>query len=184
MPRSAKRSGSRTTLGVISDTHGLVRPEAVAALRGCDALVHAGDVGKPEVLDELRRLAPLTAIRGNVDTWAASSDLPETAELTIAGVRLFVIHNVRDIDVDPRAAGYDVVISGHSHVPRAERVNGVVYLNPGSAGPRRFKLPISVAKVHIGERDLEAELIELAVQSSPQRRAAPTRGQRNARKAR
>lgn len=182
-PRSAKAPRSRTTLGVISDTHGLVRPEAIAALRGCDALVHAGDVGKHEVLEELRELAPLTAIRGNVDTWAAE-ELPETAELTIAGVRLYVIHNVNELAVDPRAAGYDAVISGHSHAPKAERVNGVLYLNPGSAGPRRFKLPISVAKLHVGEHGLEAELIELVVQSGPQRRAVPARGRRSAKRAR
>lgn len=179
MPRSAKVA----TLGVISDTHGLVRPEAVAALRGCDALVHAGDVGKPELLDELRGLAPLTAIRGNVDTWA-SSELPETAELTIAGVRLFVIHNVKELAVDPQVAGYDAVISGHSHVPKAERVNGVLYLNPGSAGPRRFKLPISVAKLHIGASGLEAELIELTVQSATHGRGAPERARRAIKRAR
>jgi len=158
-----------------------VRPEAVSALRGCDALVHAGDVGKPHVLEELRRLAPLTAIRGNVDTWAAA-ELPETAELTIGGVRLFIIHNVSELAVDPRAAGYDAVISGHSHVPKAERVNGVLYLNPGSAGPRRFKLPISVAKLHIGARGLEAELIELAGQTALHGRAAPGRGGRATRR--
>ena len=149
------------TLGLISDTHGLLRPEAIAALRGCDALVHAGDVGKPHVLEALRELAPLTAIRGNVDTWA-SSDLPETAVLTIAGVRLYVIHDVRQLGVDPRAAGYDAVISGHSHVPKAERVDGVLYLNPGSAGPKRFKLPIFIAKLHIDGDCLEPEFIELA----------------------
>lgn len=167
----------RATLGVISDTHGLVRAEALAALRGCDGLVHAGDIGKPEVLDELRALAPLTAIRGNVDTWAPST-LPETAELAIAGVRLYVIHNLRELAIDPRAAGYAAVISGHSHVPKAERVDGVLYLNPGSAGPRRFNLPIAVAKLHIDERGLEAELIELDVQSAPQRRAASVRARR------
>ena len=179
-PADAART---STIGIISDTHGLVRPEAVNALRGCDALVHAGDVGKRDVLEELGRLAPLTAIRGNVDTWAAA-ELPETAELTIGGVRLFVIHNVKDVAVDPRAAGYDAVISGHSHVPKVERVNGVLYLNPGSAGPRRFKLPISVAKLHIGVRGLEAELIELAVQRAPHGRAAPERGGRAAKRAR
>lgn len=161
MPRSAKGPHLRTTLGVISDTHGLLRPEAVAALGGCDALVHAGDVGKREVLEELRRLAPLTAIRGNVDTWA-ESDLPETAVLKIAGVRLYVIHNVNELAADPSAAGYDAVISGNSHVPRAEHVDGVLYLNPGSAGPRRFNLPICIAKLYIGGGALEPELIELA----------------------
>ena len=148
-----------TTIGVISDTHGLVRPQAIAALRGCAAIVHAGDIGKPEVLDELRELAPLTAIRGNVDTWAA--DLPDTAVVTFAGQRLYVIHDVKKLELDPRAAGFAAVISGHSHVPRAEIRDGVLYLNPGSAGPRRFKLPISVATLRIGPHGLESELITL-----------------------
>lgn len=181
MPSANARSAF--AIGIISDTHGLVRPEALAVLRGCDALVHAGDVGKPDVLEELRRLAPLTAIRGNVDTWA-SSDLPATAVLTIAGVRLYVIHNVKELAVDPRSAGYDAVISGHSHVPKAEHVDGVLYLNPGSAGPRRFKLPISVAKLHIGEGGLEAELVELAPLGTPQRRTVPARARRSTRTAR
>ena len=148
-----------TTIGVISDTHGLVRSQAIAALRGCAAIVHAGDIGKPEVLDELRELAPLTAIRGNVDTWAA--DLPDTAVVTFAGQRLYVIHDVKKLELDPRAAGFAAVISGHSHVPRAEIRDGVLYLNPGSAGPRRFKLPISVATLRIGPHGLESELITL-----------------------
>ncbi len=148
-----------TTIGVISDTHGLVRPQAIAALRGCAAIVHAGDIGKPEVLDELRELAPLTAIRGNVDTWA--TDLPDTAVLNLAGVRLYVIHDVKKLGLDPRAAGFAAVVSGHSHVPRAEIRDGVLYLNPGSAGPRRFKLPISVAMLRIGPHGLESELITL-----------------------
>ncbi len=148
-----------TTIGVISDTHGLVRPQAIAALRGCAAIVHAGDIGKPEVLDELRELAPLTAIRGNVDTWA--TDLPDTAVLNLAGVRLYVIHDVKKLGLDPRAAGFAAVVSGHSHVPRAEIRDGVLYLNPGSAGPRRFKLPISVATLRIGPHGLESELITL-----------------------
>ena len=148
-----------TTIGVISDTHGLVRSQAIAALRGCAAIVHAGDIGKPEVLDELRELAPLTAIRGNVDTWA--TDLPDTAVVTFAGQRLYVIHDVKKLELDPRAAGFAAVISGHSHVPRAEIRDGVLYLNPGSAGPRRFKLPISVATLRIGPHGLESELITL-----------------------
>ena len=169
-----------SAVGIISDTHGLLRPEALAALRGCDAIVHAGDVGKPAVLEQLRQLAPVTAIRGNVDTWA--SDLPETAQLTIDGVRLYVIHNVTELAVDPRAAGYDAVISGHSHVPKAEHVNGVLYLNPGSAGPRRFKLPIAVAKLHIGDGGLEAELIELTPRGTREPRAASARTRRSARR--
>ena len=146
-------------IGLISDTHGLVRPQAMAALRGCAAIVHAGDIGKLEVLDELRELAPLTAIRGNVDTWA--TDLPDTAVVTFAGQRLYVIHDVKKLELDPRAAGFAAVISGHSHVPRTEIRDGVLYLNPGSAGPRRFKLPISVATLRIGPHGLESELITL-----------------------
>jgi putative phosphoesterase len=147
------------TVGIISDTHGLVRPEAKDALRGCDALVHAGDIGTPEVLEQLRELAPLTAIRGNVDLWAR--DLPDTAVLTIEDVQIYVIHNVNELELDPHAAGFAVVISGHSHVPKAETEGGVLYLNPGSAGPRRFKLPVALAKLHIDERGVEAELITL-----------------------
>ncbi len=146
-------------IGLISDTHGLVRPEALAALRGCEAIVHAGDIGKPEVLDKLRELAPLTAIRGNVDTWA--TDLPDTAVVSFEGVRLYVIHDVKTLELDPRAAGFAAVISGHSHVPKAETRDGVLYLNPGSAGPRRFKLPISVATLRVSEHGLEPELVTL-----------------------
>ena len=154
------RHGTRT-IGVISDTHGLLRAEAVAVLRGCDAIVHAGDIGKPEVLERLAELAPLTAIRGNVDTWA--TDLPDTAELTIAGKRFYVIHNVKELELDPRSAGFAAVISGHSHVPKNEMREGVLYLNPGSAGPKRFKLPVAVAKIRVLEDGVEAELVTLPV---------------------
>jgi hypothetical protein len=147
------------TIGVISDTHGLVRPEALAALSGCDAIVHAGDIGKPEVLQKLGGLAPLTAIRGNVDTWAR--DLPDTAVLNLEGLRFYVLHDVKTLDLDPRAAGFAAVISGHSHAPKADIRDGVLYLNPGSAGPRRFKLPVSVAKLRVGQQGLEPELITL-----------------------
>jgi putative phosphoesterase len=149
------------TIGVISDTHGLLRGEALAALRGCDAIVHAGDIGKPEVLEQLAELAPLTAIRGNVDTWAA--DLPDTAVLTIAGKRFYVIHNVKELALDPRAAGFSAVISGHSHMPNKETRDGVLFVNPGSAGPRRFKLPVCVAKICVREHGVEAELVTLPV---------------------
>ena len=150
------------TIGVISDTHGLLRAEALAVLRGCDAIVHAGDIGKPEVLEQLAELAPLTAIRGNVDTWA--TDLPDTAVLTLAGKRFYVIHNVKELELDPAAAGFAAVISGHSHVPKSETRDGVLYLNPGSAGPRRFKLPIAVAKIRLREDAVEAELVTLPAQ--------------------
>jgi len=149
------------TIGVISDTHGLVRAEALAALRGSDAIVHAGDIGKPEVLEQLAKLAPLTAIRGNVDKWAA--DLPDTVVLALAGKRFYVIHNLKELDLDPRSAGFVAVISGHSHVPKSEMRDGVLYLNPGSAGPRRFRLPVSVARIRVHEDGVEGELVTLAV---------------------
>jgi len=149
------------TIGVISDTHGLVRAEALAALRDCDAIVHAGDIGKPEVLEQLAGLAPLTAIRGNVDKWAA--DLPDTVVLALAGKRFYVIHNLKELDLDPRSAGFVAVISGHSHVPKSEMRDGVLYLNPGSAGPRRFRLPVSVARIRVHEDGVEGELVTLAV---------------------
>jgi len=148
-------------IGVISDTHGLLRSEALAALRGCDAIVHAGDIGKPEVLEQLVELAPLTAIRGNVDKWA--TDLPDTAVLTLARKRFYVIHNVNELELDPRAAGFAAVISGHSHVPKSETRDGVLYLNPGSAGPKRFKLPVAVATIRVHENGVEAELLTLPV---------------------
>jgi uncharacterized protein len=147
------------TIGVISDTHGLLRPEATAALRGCDAIVHAGDVGKPEVLEQLAELAPLTAIRGNVDTWAV--DLPDTAILTLDGRRFYVLHKLADLDLDPPSAGFAAVISGHSHVPKSETRDGVLYLNPGSAGPRRFRLPVGIAKIRVYKSRVEAQLVTL-----------------------
>jgi uncharacterized protein len=154
------RRGTKT-IGVISDTHGLVRPEALAALRGSDAIVHAGDIGNPDVLEQLAKLAPLTVIRGNVDKWAA--DLPDTVELALAGKRFYVIHNLKELDLDPRSAGFAAVISGHSHVPKTETRDGVLYLNPGSAGPRRFRLPVAVAKIRVHKDGVEAELVTLSV---------------------
>ena len=147
------------TLGVISDTHGLLRAEAIAALDGVDAIVHAGDVGKPEVLDALREIAPLTVVRGNVDRWA--TDLPDTEVLTLEGRRLYVLHNLNELEVDPQADGFDVVISGHSHKPLVSSRDGVIYLNPGSAGPRRFSLPITLAKLDVSPENLNPEVIEL-----------------------
>ena len=148
-------------IGVISDTHGLLRPQAIAALRGSDRILHAGDVGKPEVLEELATIAPLTAIRGNVDTWA--TDLPDVERVELAGRRILVVHDVKTLEVDPAAERIDVVISGHSHKPAITRREGVLYLNPGSAGPRRFKLPIAVARLSITARRVGARIIELEV---------------------
>lgn len=148
-------------IGVISDTHGLLRAEAIAALEGVEAIVHAGDIGKPEVLDALHEIAPVTVVRGNVDHWA--TDLPDTETLTMAGYRLYVLHNLNELEIDPLADGFDVVISGHSHKPLLSSRDGVIYLNPGSAGPRRFSLPVALAKLRLSTDGVEAEIIELPV---------------------
>jgi putative phosphoesterase len=151
------------TVGVISDTHGLLRPEALAALAGVERIVHAGDIGAPEVLTALGQIAPVTAVRGNNDRdrWAAA--IPETDVLEIGDISLYVLHDLHELDLDPRAAGFAAVIAGHSHQPRIEERDGVLYLNPGSAGPRRFKLPISLARLTVAGSRLRAELVTLDV---------------------
>ena len=148
-------------LGVIADTHGLLRPDATSALAGCEAIVHAGDVGKPAVIDSLREIAPLTVIRGNVDRWA--NDLPDTEILPFADRLVYVLHDVNALDLDPVEAGFDVVVSGHSHRPKISEDAGVLYINPGSAGPRRFRLPIAVARLTLSESGLDARIVELSV---------------------
>lgn len=152
-----------TRIGVISDTHGLLRPQAVAALRGVDRIVHAGDVGAPAVLDELARLAPVTAVRGNNDRGPWAERLAHTEVVEIRETSVFVLHDLHELDLDPAAAGFAVVVSGHSHEPSLARRDGVLFLNPGSAGPRRFKLPIAVALLHIRGTEVEAEVVELYV---------------------
>jgi uncharacterized protein len=150
-------------VGVISDTHGLVREEALRALGGSDVILHAGDIGSPEVLNALERIAPTHAVRGNNDRdeWGRSLPLTEVVEL---GPHLvYLLHDIADLDVDPAAAGFAAVIYGHSHKPRIEERDGVLYLNPGSAGPRRFTLPIAVARMHVSAAGVKAELIDLAV---------------------
>ncbi|RJG12509.1 metallophosphoesterase [Pseudomonas cavernicola] len=148
-------------VGLISDTHGLLRPEALAALEGCDHILHAGDIGKPEILDSLRALAPLTVVRGNNDQGEWAHSLPEHLRLNLAGVSLYLLHDLAELTLDPAAEGIRVVISGHSHKPKREERNGVLYLNPGSAGPRRFKLPISVGLLHVDDQGVRGELIAL-----------------------
>lgn len=150
-------------VGVISDTHGLLRPEAVEALRGSEHIIHAGDMGAPEIIGELKKIAPVTAIRGNVDVQTWAREFPETEVVELGGKSIYVIHDVNALDLNPKAAGLDAVISGHSHKPGQETKNGVLYLNPGSAGPRRFNLPISVAKLTIEESGLRAEIMALRV---------------------
>lgn len=150
-------------IGVISDTHGLVRPQAVKALRGVEMILHAGDIGKPEVLDELNRIAPVTAVRGNVDKGEWAERLPEWETAEIAGTGIYMLHNLNELEIVPEAAGFGVVVSGHSHKPIAETRRGVLYLNPGSAGPRRFSLPVALAILTIGENGPSAQIIELSV---------------------
>jgi putative phosphoesterase len=150
-------------LGVIADTHGLVRPEAVKALEGMDMIIHAGDIGKPEVLEALRAIAPVVAVRGNNDTGEWARALPETEVVEVGRVTLYVLHDVHALDLDPAAAGFQGVISGHSHRPAMDRRQGVLFLNPGSAGPRRFTLPVSLAHLSIREEVLNAQFIDLAV---------------------
>ena len=152
-------------IGVIADTHGLLRPEAIEVLKGSDLIIHAGDIGKPEVLEGLKNIAPVFAVRGNVDKglWTESLTLSDVVE---AGqTRLYVIHEISNLDLDPRAAGFDAVIFGHSHQPSIETRNGVMFINPGSAGPRRFQLPLSVAIIEVKENVLKPRLIELTVKS-------------------
>jgi putative phosphoesterase len=136
-------------IGLISDTHGLLRPEALTALAGCDHILHAGDVGNIETLDTLRAIAPVTAIRGNIDIHGPTAELPFTETLTLGGKWFHLVHSVHDLDLEPAAAGIDVVLSGHSHQPGSHRHKGVLYINPGSAGPRRFQLPISLATLEM-----------------------------------
>ncbi len=147
------------TLGVISDTHGLLRPEAVRALSGVQRIVHAGDIGKPEILEELRTLAPVDAVRGNNDKgqWAAA--IPPSVTLNLEGVCIHVIHDVKELKLAPRKAGFDVVISGHSHKPGVTERGGVQFVNPGSAGPRRFSLPVTIAYLEIGAQSTVAARI-------------------------
>lgn len=148
-------------VGVISDTHGFLRPEAVAALAGVDRILHAGDVGDAAILAELRTIAPVTAIRGNIDSMSECARLPATEMVELGGVSFYMLHDVKELDLDPVSAGIRVVVSGHSHKPAMEWRKGVLYLNPGSAGPRRFSLPVTVAMVTVGDGDVRAEIVEL-----------------------
>jgi hypothetical protein len=150
-------------VGVISDTHGLMRPEALSALAGVQHLIHAGDVGGAEVLEHLGMLAPVTAVRGNNDHGDWALELPETTTFELAGLRLHLLHNLAELAVDPTAEDIGVVIAGHSHRPVVRESDGVLYLNPGSAGPRRFRLPVSVARLEITRGTVQARLIELEV---------------------
>ncbi len=160
MPGRLKRKKGHL-IGVISDTHGLVRPEVIEAFRGVELIIHAGDVGRPEVLTALQAVAPVVAVRGNVDRGEWAKRLPETEVVQFGQFLFYVLHVVHELDLDPAAAGFRAVISGHSHRPSVEERNGVLFLNPGSAGPRRFKLSVGVALLHLKDNSLKAELVEL-----------------------
>ncbi len=174
----ANASGSLPVVGIISDTHGLLRPEALAALAGCDHLIHAGDLGRPEVFEELCLFAPAVAIRGNVDRGPWAKEFPETLGLQIGGTHIYVLHDLQALALDPVFEKMDVVVSGHSHRPAIKQQAGVLYVNPGSAGPRRFSLPVTVVRLTIGPLELKAELVDVLTHSliatvrSPRRQAS------------
>jgi uncharacterized protein len=148
-------------IGVVSDTHGLLRPQLLPALSGVAHILHAGDVGDPSILTELRRIAPVTAIRGNIDRSGPCAQLPATEAIELAGCLIYMVHAIEDLDLHPKAAGIRVIISGHSHKPSIEQRNNVLYLNPGSAGPRRFNLPITYALLRITNGQPQAEILPL-----------------------
>ncbi len=148
-------------VGLISDTHGLLRKEAVKALRGSELIIHAGDVGKAEILEELKKIAPVVAVRGNVDTAEWADELPETAVAEAGAVLIYVLHDVKALDLNPSPAGFQIVVSGHTHKPIKTERGGVLYINPGSAGPRRFTLPVSVARLNLGRTPYEVEFVNL-----------------------
>jgi hypothetical protein len=148
---------------VISDTHGLIRPQALAALRGSDLIIHAGDIGAPAVLEALSAIAPLTAIRGNNDCDAWARDLPDTTAVEVDDTWLYVLHDANELDLDPRAAGFAAVIAGHSHKPAIAERHGTLFVNPGSAGPRRFTLPVAVARLYVRAGQVHGEVVLLHV---------------------
>lgn len=153
------------TVGVISDTHGLLREEALEALGGSDFIIHAGDIGDVAIIDRLREIAPVTAVRGNNDKGRWAEGIPETEALEVEGIRIYVLHALDQLAVDPKAAGFHVIVSGHSHRPGIEAREGVLFVNPGSAGPRRFTLPISVARIGISGSKLRPQIVELSIAS-------------------
>jgi uncharacterized protein len=157
------RQSAVTTIGVISDTYGLLRPEALVALRGSDYIIHAGDIGDPEILDKLAAIAPVKAVRGNVDHGEWAQKIPPTNVLEIGDVSIYVLHSLQELDLKPEAAKFATVVYGHSHVPKQEWKNGVLYFNPGSAGPHRFELPVSVGRLLVIGQKVESEIVKLKV---------------------
>jgi putative phosphoesterase len=159
----ARKQPAGVTVGVISDTHGLLRPKAMAALRGADFIIHAGDIGDPEIPKKLAAVAPLTLIRGNVDRDAWARKIPATNVLDAGGVLIYVVHDLRTLDLKPEASSFAAVIYGHSHIAKQQVKNGVLYFNPGSAGPGRFRLPVTVGRLRIRDGKISTEVIELDV---------------------
>ena len=151
------------TIGVISDTHGLLRPEAIAALQGSGLIIHAGDIGRLEVIEQLAAIAPVKAIRGNIDQAAWADEFPETEVVQANDMLIYVLHNLKALDLAPQAAGFRIVVSGHSHQPKIEEKDGTLYLNPGSAGPRRFKLQIAVGRLTISGKSIQGEILPLDI---------------------
>ena len=158
------------TIGVISDTHGLLREQALAALKGSDHIIHAGDVGAPEILDKLAEIAPVTAVRGNVDRAPWARKIPETEVIVLGSVSIYILHKLQDLDLKPEAAGFRVVVSGHTHMPRQDVKNGVLYFNPGSAGPRRFRLPVTVGRLIVQGSKVDSNIVPLPVDESSRHR--------------
>ena len=150
-------------IGVISDTHGLLRPQALEALQGSELILHAGDIGRSSIIEQLRAIAPVHVVRGNCDRGPWAQALPETEVVSVGGSDIYMLHDLGRLDITPAAAGFAAVIYGHSHQPKVEERDGVLYLNPGSAGPRRFSLPVSVAKLYVEADGLRAEIIEIDV---------------------
>lgn len=160
MTARARRVASKGSfVGVISDTHGLLRPEAIAILQGCHHIIHAGDIGSEHILGELAKIAPVTAVRGNNDTQPWARTLPDTARMSVHGRVVHILHDLKTLDFDPAAHGVSVVVAGHSHKPAVVEKDDVLYLNPGSAGPRRFNLPLSAAKLYIARTYVRAEIV-------------------------
>jgi hypothetical protein len=150
-------------IGIISDTHGLLRPEAERLLAGVDHIIHAGDIGKPDIVDTLKKIAPVTAIRGNVDTGVWAGKFSDTERVQLAGRTVFVLHDVKALRLDPAKVGIDMVVSGHTHIPKIESIRGVLYINPGSAGPARFKLPVALATVEVTTGGMHAVVHQLSI---------------------
>ena len=159
--QSLKRRRVDHLVGIISDTHGIVRQEALDALRGSDLIIHAGDIGKPEIINELRAIAPVVAVRGNVDTEAWANHFHKTEAVDFDGTSIYIIHNIAQLDIDQKTTGINVIVYGHSHTPTIDWNNSILYFNPGSAGPKRFKLPVSVGLLRISATSITPEIITL-----------------------